>query len=232
MIFLQRRHLQVTLSKLPLLLLGVQRENWEKAEFSSHKLEGFGPNRLAWAGAVNGQHSTNIKGSRPKMEDSEKRATRTLSRFYWLTHSAASSTLAKRASCRNKSEAYKLIGPRHGLRLLWRGDRARRGRRRALVLGGGLLGVAEAAQDVGLLGGEADGGEHGGPAVARGAADGDAALVPDVGLAVHEEDDDLARARPQPRQRVPALGEPAAAGLCARVQSSLASSIYLRREVG
>ena len=37
-IFLQRRHLQVTLSKLPLLLLGVQRENWERAEFSSHKL--------------------------------------------------------------------------------------------------------------------------------------------------------------------------------------------------
>jgi hypothetical protein len=55
--------------------------------------------------------------------------------------------------------------------------------------------------------------------VARGAADGDAALGPDVGLAVHEEEQDLARARPQPRQRVPALGEPAAAGLCARVQS-------------
>jgi hypothetical protein len=91
------------------------------------------------------------------------------------------------------------------------------GVRAAVAVVGGGLGVAEAAQDVGLLGGESGGGERGGPAVARGAADGRAALGPDVRLAAHEEDDDLARARTQPRQRVPALGETAAAaaGLCA-----------------
>jgi hypothetical protein len=73
-----------------------------------------------------------------------------------------------------------------------------------------LLAVAEAAQHVGLLGGEADGGEHGGPAVARGAADGDAAVGPDVRLAVDEEEQDLAVARAQPHHGAPALPEPAA----------------------
>jgi hypothetical protein len=87
------------------------------------------------------------------------------------------------------------------------------GRRRVatipVLLGRGLA-LAEPAQDVGLLCAEADGGEHGGPAVARGAADGAAALGPDVRLAVHEEEHDLARARPQLHQRVPALHDPAA----------------------
>jgi len=82
------------------------------------------------------------------------------------------------------------------------------GRRRAKLVCG-LLAVAEATEDVGLLGGEPDGGEHGGPAVSRGAADGDAALGPDVGLAVDEEEQDLAVARAQPHHGAPALREPA-----------------------
>lgn len=97
----------------------------------------------------------------------------------------------------------------------------RPGRRRVAAPGGSLLGVvlalAEPTQDVGLLDGESEGGEHGRPAVLRGAADGAAALGPDVGLAVEEEEQDLVRARAQLRHRAPALRDPAGAaagGVC------------------
>lgn len=103
--------------------------------------------------------------------------------------------------------------------------RGRRRRRRGVGGGGGGLGVAEAAEDVGLLGGEPDGGEHGRPAVARRGAHGAAAPGAELRrLAVEEEEHDLVRARPELRHRAPALHQPSAAAV------KPAAEGYRRRE--
>jgi len=85
---------------------------------------------------------------------------------------------------------------------------ARRRRRAALPAAAAVVaGVAVALEHVPFLRGEADDGQHvvGGPAALLDDADGAAAPGPQERLALDEEDDDLARARLDLHQRLPAL---------------------------